>query len=278
MTKALASLVCISLGWTVQATQVAEPDVETVLRVAGAYLAEYERTITAIVSEEDYLQRVPSEGVARRLRSDVLVLPQPGAGWIGFRDVFEMDGRPVRDRDQRLSRLFIKADPDALRQAKRIVDEGTRFNLNPLRGGGVSRTLNQPFTALKFLVRENQSHSTFRVDRRRTAQPGNTVVIEFIERDRRRLIATPDDAAAQGVFWIDAATGRVNASKLTVSTGGLRADFDVSFSEQPKLGLWLPTVMTESYTVERRNLTTIEGRATYSNFRRFQVDTGFVAK
>ena len=174
--------------------------------------------------------------------------------------------------------MFIKADQDALRQAKRIVDEGTRFNLNPLRGGGVSRTLNQPFMALKFLLRENQSHSTFRLERRRAVQPASTVVIEFTERDKRRLIATPDDAAAQGVFWIDAATGRVNASKLTVSTGGLRADFDVTFSEQPKLGLWLPTLMTESYTLERRNVTTIEGRATYSNFRRFQVDTGFVAK
>ena len=184
-------------------------------------------------------------------------------------------GKPVRDRDQRLSRLFIKADPDALRQAKRIVDEGTRFNLNPLRGGGVSRTLNQPFMALKFLQRENQDRSTFRLDRRRTSQA--TVVIEFTERGKRRLITTPDDAAAQGVFWIDAETGRVNASKLTVSTGGLRAEFDVTFSEQPKLGLWLPSLMTESYTMER-NVRAIEGRRRYSNFRRFQVDTGFVAK
>jgi hypothetical protein len=248
------------------------------MRAAGAYLAEYERAVTAIVSEEDYFQRIPGEGVGRRLRSDVLVVPQPGIGWVGFRDVFEMDGRPVRDRDERLSRLFIRADPDALRQAKRIVDEGTRFNLNPLRGGGVSRTLNQPFMALKFLLLENQHRSAFRVDRRRTDRPASTVVLAFTERGKRRLIATPDDAAAQGVFWIDAATGRVNASKLTVSTGGLRAEFDVTFTDQPKLGLWLPSLMTESYTMERRNLTTIEGRATYSNFRRFQVDTDFVAK
>ena len=64
-------------------------------------------------------------------------------------------------------------------------------------------------------------------------------------------------------------------SRLTASTGRLRAEFDVTFSEQPKLGLWLPSVMTESYTMER-NVRAIEGRATYSNFRRFQVDTGFV--
>jgi hypothetical protein len=278
VTRALALLIGISLGWTAEAAQVAEPDVETVMRAAGAYLAEYERAVTAIVSEEDYFQRIPGEGVGRRLRSDVLVVPQPGIGWVGFRDVFEMDGRPVRDRDERLSRLFIRADPDALRQAKRIVDEGTRFNLNPLRGGGVSRTLNQPFMALKFLLLENQHRSAFRVDRRRTDRPASTVVLAFTERGKRRLIATPDDAAAQGVFWIDAATGRVNASKLTVSTGGLRAEFDVTFTDQPKLGLWLPSLMTESYTMERRNLTTIEGRATYSNFRRFQVDTDFVAK
>ena len=90
-------------------------------------------------------------------------------------------------------------------QAKRIADEGSRFNLNPLRGGGVTPTLNQPFIALMFLQRENKDRSTFRLDRRHTAYP--TVVIEFTERAKRRLIATPDDAAAQGLFWIEAETG-----------------------------------------------------------------------
>jgi hypothetical protein len=53
VTRTLTLLIAISLGWTAQATPVAEPDVETVLRAAGAYLAEYERAVTAIVSEED---------------------------------------------------------------------------------------------------------------------------------------------------------------------------------------------------------------------------------
>lgn len=278
MSSTIALLVGVCLGWISQPPQLTEPDVGTLLRSAGAYLEGYERAVTAIVSEEDYLQRIPSEGLTRRLRSDVLVVAQPGIGWIGFRDVFEMDGKPVRDRDERLARLFIKADPDAMRQARRIVDEGSRFNLNSMRGGGVSRTVNQPFTALKFLRLENQARSTFRVDRQRTAGSPNTIVMQFTERARPRLVATPDETAAHGVFWIDVATGRVTASELTLWTGGLRAVFRVTFTEQPKLRLWLPVSMAEEYTEVRRPGPTIEGQATYSNFRQFQVDTGFVSK
>ena len=76
----------------------------------------YERTFVGVVAEETYRQEVriaggtdlrgfPVEARAQRrdLKSDVLLVRAPaGDRWIQFRDVFEVDGKPVRDRAERL--------------------------------------------------------------------------------------------------------------------------------------------------------------------------------
>ena len=46
----------------------------------------------------------------------------------------------------------------------------------------------------------------------------------------------------------------------------------VTYADQPKLGLWLPVSMDEHYEVSPRR-SIIDGHATYSNFRKFQVET-----
>ncbi len=120
------------------------------LRSSASYVAQYEREFSAVVSEERYEQvatrptedldgraRSVRETAVRLLRSDVLLINAGAAGWIGYRDVFEVDGQPVRDRDERLFKLFLEPAPDALVQAKRIADESARFNLG---------TENEPLT------------------------------------------------------------------------------------------------------------------------------------
>jgi VWFA-related protein len=249
------------------------PVAPSILRAAGAYLDQFERDVSAIVAEEDYLQRIPATGQSRRLRSDMLVIVDGTTGWVAFRDVFEVDGRPVRDRDERLAKLFLKPDANTMSQVRRVVEESTRFNLNPPRGG-VNRTINQPFLALKFLRAVNQERSTFTVDSSsRGGEPGS-VRLTFVVSAKPRLIASPDRAAAHGSFRIDPQTGRVFASELSIETVGTRATIRVRYAEQPKLALWLPVSMDESYGL----LAGIEGHATYSNFRRFQVETNETIK
>jgi hypothetical protein len=246
----------------------------SVLRASGAYLAQYERDVSGIVAEEDYTQRIPAEmGGRRRLRSDMLVILDQTAGWLGFRDVFEVDGRSVRDRNERLARLFMKPNPNAVAQARRIVEEGSRFNLNPA-GGGINRTINQPLMALKFLRAANQPRSAFTILRTRITGDRTEVLLAFEEQAKPRLIASPDNAAARGSFWIDAATGRISSSELRILTGTTRITIRVAFAEQPKMGIWLPISMEETYT----SRPAIEGRATYSNFRQFKVETDTVIK
>ena len=69
----------------------------------------------------------PTETV---LVSDFLLVQVPGEGWLPFRDVFERDGKQVRDREERLAALFLKGSSrSAFEQARAIMDEGARYNI-----------------------------------------------------------------------------------------------------------------------------------------------------
>ena len=101
----------------------------------------------------------------RELRSDLLLVkPASEDRWLQFRDVFEVDGKPIRDRDERLHKLFVESTPGSIRQADQIQAEGARYNIGP-----ITRTMNVPILALMFLDQANQSRFTYE-----RARPGNT--------------------------------------------------------------------------------------------------------
>ena len=262
----------VSVVWCAvpAAQQFLEPRLDSLLSAAAAYLAQYERDVAGIVAEEDYRQEAVSQR-PRRLRSDLLVVNDEQEAWIEFRDVYDVDGKPVRDREQRLVALFLKPGADRRGQALRISQEGARFNLHP-RGSKLPRTLNTPLVALHFLQARYQDRSTFTVNPARSVKDGgNSVVVEFDETSKPRLINTPDEKAARGAFWIDPYSGRVTATELIAQSGAATAFIYVTYAEDPKLKIWLPRTMTERYQVGRRE--TIRGYAEYSNFRQFRVET-----
>jgi hypothetical protein len=246
------------------------PQLESTLRAAAKYLEQYEREVTAVIAQEDYEQRVLSEARVRRLRSDMLIVAVEHAGWVELRDTFEVDGTRVRDRDERISKLFMKPNPDAIQQAQRIAAEGARFNISP-RTFPLNRTLNVPLTALRFLRGPNQDRSTFQLDR---GEPSR-IILRFKEHAKPRLIASDDGSAATGSFTIEPTSGRVLGSELQLVTRRVSGKFSVVYAEQPALKLWLPASMTESYTFGGASAM-LDGRATYSNFRMFRVETSTV--
>jgi hypothetical protein len=248
------------------APQSVSPDLAAALAAAAGYLEQYEREVTAVIAQEDYQQHILSERAARTLRSDLLILAEPEWGWIEFRDIFEVDGRGVRDRDERIAQLFMKPNPNALEQARRISAEGARFNLSPSRTR-FNRTLNVPLTALRFIRRQSQAHSTFQLDK---VEPSR-VTLRFKEAKLPRLIGTKDNVAAEGAFVIEPASGRILSTELYVPSKYAFARFRVEYAEQPSLKLWLPASMVESYNIPGNAM--IDGKATYSNFRVFKVDT-----
>ena len=104
---------------------------DVVARLDG-YLQGYEDRLANIVAEETYRQWVEQGQMNRRsttsrmLRSDFALTPTSERNsWVGYRDTFEVDGAPVRDRDERLQRLLSSG---AVGQAARIAEQNARFN------------------------------------------------------------------------------------------------------------------------------------------------------
>jgi hypothetical protein len=256
--------------------------VDAILSTAGNYIRSYERDVTAVVAQEDYIQRVtpfisgPRESLTRLLRSDLIMIADEASGWVEYRDVFEVDTHKVRDHDDRIANLFLKPNPNARAQAARIVDESARFNLSP-NGVTFKRTLNIPMTALRFLRRQNQSRSAFQIDREEKTDASPLVVLRFKEQATPRLIGTSGQAAATGAFWIDPSSGAVVRTELRLSTRTVVGEIKVSYAQQLEPPIWLPASMDELYNVTEWSLA-ISGKATYSNFRRFRVDVSTEVK
>jgi hypothetical protein len=263
-------------------------DRDTVLQRVGDYLAGYEQDLTAVVAQEDYRQRyLPSSvpGAAtlgavrvsnRRLRSDVLVLADPVRGWVTFRDVFDVDGKPVRDRGERLAALFAAPADDAVAKAQAITAESARYNVD-VNGISSSRTLNVPTAALLYLRRAFQPRSTFTLAGVQRNGGRRVAELTFVEQDLPRIIASPGDLPMGGRAWVDADSGRVQRTALDYTLQNRQlsteATIEVTYADQPRLGLWLPAVMREKYEArfDGRFVGAITGEATYSNFRRFSV-------
>ena len=92
------------------------------------YVDAYERQYSVLVAEEEFRQSAGGTNV--RLRSDfLLVKPEKSREWISFRDVYEVDGAAVRDRDDRLKRLFLQPGIDVRAQLQAIQDESARYNI-----------------------------------------------------------------------------------------------------------------------------------------------------
>jgi hypothetical protein len=282
MRRALVTVIVAALMAAGSAAQ--EPTLADVLARAARYVEEYQRRLQGIVAEELYVQNymVPTRGrtrfnrEGRQLRSDVLLVKLAGDRWLQFRDVFEVDRRPTRDRDQRLYRLFVEATTDARAQAQTIQNESSRYNLGP-----VTRTINIPIMALLFFETANQSALDFKQGNAGNvkrladlAAAGDIWMLEFRENGPGTMVkgANDRDIASHGRVWLDRTTGRILRTELVTQDTQLRAVVDVSYKTAPGIDVLVPGEMREVYTV-RQTEARIDGRATYDKFRQFSVST-----
>ena len=118
--------------------------VDDVIARAAAYVETFVEELSTVVMEEEYQQTYFAGGRAgpahTRLVSEFLLVRVLEVGeWVGFRDVFEVNGRRIRDRQDRLATLFLGDTTTALAQARRIAQESSRYNL-----GSTGRTVNIP--------------------------------------------------------------------------------------------------------------------------------------
>jgi hypothetical protein len=222
----------------------------------------------------------------RRLRSDLLLVrPEGAVTWVQFRDVFDVDGRPVRDREERLVRLFLDRGLPGAERVRQIRADSARYNI-----GEIGRTMNVPVLPLAVLALPSQPRFSFSVEN--AGEKGNpgmrsnglpstpnfrvdaeVWVVAFEERQGPTLVHTEDgsDIFSRGRFWIEPDTGRVLMSELVARNRRVRGELLVSYQSDPFLGFLVPIELRERYSQIRYEATII-GEATYTNFRRFQVD------
>jgi hypothetical protein len=264
------ALLLAALAASVSAQQESTADL---LAKAAAYIASYEKTFSVVVAEESYVQTLRRNVGAdrlRTLRSDVLQTSIGQDDWVAFRDVFEVDGQPVRDRDTRLQKLFLEAPAQAIAQTRRIVDESARYNL-----GSLKRNINVPTMALTYLRQPNQVRSVFSRTGRQNVDGVRAVILRFVEKDKPTIVRSGSrDLPATGRFWIDPESGRVLKTEVAIAGAGTPAKITVTYGPVAKLATWAPVLMKEEYDGRE----TIRGVATYSNFRQFSVAVAEVIK
>lgn len=269
------------------------PSLAQVLDRAARYTTTFHEQLSGIVAEETYIQEARSVGTARtrkvqrrRLKSDLLLVrPANADRYVEFRDVFEVDGIAVRDRQQRLLALFVEPTAQSRNQLRAIIDESARYN-----PGNINRNINTPMLALSFLAPAMQPRFRFSRARQREPQRLGTVadadaanrplfrvatemwVLAFRERERPTVIRTTRgaDFPAAGRIWLDPATGAVLMTELVMTNRSISATVTVSYQSEPLLGLQVPVAMQEQYDGRAE---TIDAFATYGRFRRFQVKT-----
>lgn len=275
------------------------PVLAEVLARAAAYVDRYVETMASLTAEEKFVQDLrpitrwvmqapgaienrsytpPALGrdqSHRELTSDVVLLRVgPPLGWRVYRDVFEVNGKPVRDRDARLQQLFFEPAETAAAQSVRIAEESARLNLNL---GGVERTLNAPGLPLGFLQADMQPRFAFTLDRR----DGGTVWIVRYEEHARPTVFQHNrtlDNPSSGRLWINVDSGRVLRTEQVVKPETFTVTVTTTFEQDDRFGIAVPAEMREAITGTLNLRYSLEGTARYSNYRRFEVRTGEEAR
>ena len=255
----------------------ADPALAAILEKAGEYVVEYGDAFRDIVAEETYTQR--AGGQLQNSRSDLVFVSTPGAiPWTCFRDVFEVNGQRVRDREARVEKLFLaESKASAVEKANAIIAESARYNF-----GYARRTINVPTLPLLFLYPANQTR--FRFERKGLRRFGDRETVEIALEEIQQPTLVNDgeggDVPATGRVFVDPKDGTVLRTDITfrfMPNRGI-ARLAAEYRFDPTVGIWLPEEMKEDY----RNLYgtfqpvfrgATEGTARYAKYRRFGVAT-----
>jgi len=259
----------------------------TVLSSAMRYAMNYEQRFALLAADELYvqeLQRPPNPGsnLSRSnpgggmqgggainqliIKSDFLLvqLGGDGEGWMPFRDAYEVKGRKLRERNDRLLKLFTSNDRERFEKAARYSDDTNKHNL-----GNVARTINIPTLAMMFL--HPRVNERFEFTDGGEDNIGGRIVRKAIYKEvaRPTLIKTSRgrDLALTGFLWIDPFSGTVIKSELNAADPIVRCQVVVNFRLDEGLDLWVPEKMEEYYKAYS-GLDDILATATYTNVRR----------
>ena len=161
------------------------------------------------------------------------------------------------------------------RQIAGILRDSARFNI-----GDVVRNINTPTLALLFLRSDYRLRFEFTRSRNQSPSLGvdepkglrHMWVVEYTETWPTTIIGGREgrNLPAQGRFWIEASSGRVLVTELVLEDSEVDSTITVKYQADEGMGHLVPVEMRERYG-NRRAASGSDGTATYSRFRRFQV-------
>ncbi|HEX6161879.1 MAG TPA: hypothetical protein VFZ31_00840 [Vicinamibacterales bacterium] len=290
MRTTLTSALVISLGLaTIQGQVGNQPGsgFTTVLASAMRYAMNYEQRFALLAADEHYVQEVvrppnPGDNLSRSnpgggmrgggqmnlqtIKSDYLLvqLGGDGEGFMPFRDAYEVKGRKLRDRNDRLLKLFTSNDKNRFEKAAEISADTAKHNL-----GNVARTINIPLLAMMFLHPRVNERFEFTDGGEENFNGRILRKAVYKEVARPTLIRTSRgrDLAMTGAIWIDPFNGTVMKTELNAADPIVRSQVIVTFRRDEALDLFVPEKMEEYYKAYSA-VDDILATATYTNVRR----------
>ncbi len=267
VTAAAGAMLFVMAG----AAQAPDQATAAIVEQAGRYVDAYVDAFSAIVSEERQTQTLRrADGRVRKTReitSDFLLVKARGVWPEDYRDVIAVDGKAVRHREERLTKLFLDHPKTALELADAVAKESGRYNL------GVNRRGNSPLLPIVYLT--PRVAEGIRFAGTAAALTFQEVRLPTVLRTRSRV--GDHNLPAHGSFEIEPGSGRVLAAAVTADNPDAlySATFTVRYAIDPKLGISVPVEVTERYWQPAKpNEDVLDVRATYSSFRKFEVTTG----
>ena len=228
-------------------------------QLTAAYVAGVVNGLANLVGQEEFTLSKPD----RKVTSDLLLVRYPGSrrDLISYRDVSHLNAKVVEGREQRLVDLFVKPT-DALReQARQIMSSADAY---------VPSVFN-PIFVLGFMQSDFQSRFELTVSDAGAGWPREVKAVTFVETGRPTLLRTGPfgdlDTPTRGTAWIEEGTGRIHQTELQVGRGRGIPTMTTKFRLDEKLQVTVPVEMRTENP---------DGVATYSNFRRFGVQTDTV--
>ena len=225
-------------------------------KLTAGYVAGVVNGLANIVAQEEFVLSKPD----RRVTADLLLVRYPGTrrDLMPYRDVSHLDGKVVEGRDQRLVDLFLKPTDTLRQQARQIMASADAY---------VPSVFN-PMFVLGFLQSDFQSRFELTVSDAGSDWPREVKAVAFVEVGRPTLLRTGAfgdiDVPTRGTAWIEEATGRILQTELQVGRGRGIPSMVTKFRLDDRLQVTVPVEMKTENP---------DGVATYTNFRRFGVDT-----
>src|SRR5688572_554040 len=263
----LATLAAVLTAQSLSAQSIS---LDQLLDRMGAYLIEYETQLSSVVADEKFEQNMyfGRGRTGALLESEVAFIRLPGgAEWLGFRDVKRSNKRPVTSSELSISEVLTSAAGD-MSKALAIANASAKYNL------GLPRTINVPTAPLDIIHPMHRQGHRYELQGNERVRGTSTTRIAFTETARPTRVREPSgqNLVSSGRVWVEPGSGTVWRVEWVYQAENRRPSapppprLRVDFERHGELGIMVPRVMLEQFSVPSGRG---EGRATYTNFRRF---------